>query len=1111
VFPDSSLPTPTNGGFESQEKFRKYVLEHQNGKWETHLIARPTSDRERDYDDDTIGDAFPLQFPFGHTGLRTDPAVIELKERSIRKRSNVFKKLLRHRKPCFHFPLFILILENLLMKDTIFLQTQIQCNMKSSDNTAMGEKFGTMSADKLEKAIQDSRQNSKKQYSNTAEHRFLRSIKSSCGKLPHSNEACSDARRIYFSYLIKFGIPAIFLTITPDDLRNFRVVVYSLSPHKVTPFGEVDTKTFSETDILIDFNVRREARVEHPGFCAEEYQRMMELVIRHLFNWDTETQKSNGMGLFGIISAWCLATEEQGRKSLHGHYLLYVEDWNRVMNILQRRKDEEHAVGSWTFVNAIHDAKAMLVNACSAQLFSDFKVNEPLAEFPVFTHDDCRSARRPKEMRFSVKPVADQILREMRHKNKCHLLGGEIAVCVKCEKKFSVNEIIRNALKSHLGDLGDTFQFPEGHCKPVDRIVYEMGKDFSWYERNSYDQAIRYFAANAITNSHFTTHSQRCFKKGPECYTDLPDGVSDSTILVYNAEPDSWSDWKGSKEERNMLRFQPKRSIEDAYMNVNNPVVTKLLLCNNNVQVGINGRNIFYNTGYQVKAQQKEERHAFEKVSAVLCKVIQKQVRTINHVVGQQTKNKTKEILFQAEAEESIPSQQLGFRRILAGIYTHTSGHIVGAPMAHYNAINGSRFRYSHDHSFLPVHGLEGILKGTQISMTIRNLDGKQVVFNKAFNYLYRPTGMEKMSLYTFYGETKYIKISEAKKLGIEYFEYTEQHLFRKIEAVVYRTTTAVPTFPWNWIPSTRNFLTSILQRIDKDAPDHHTKEEYAFRFLILFVPFRSREDLETDDCYQSVFQRAYRESRISEEMILIAENIQTLHNSLATEIVENSLSAKTVLIETGDFEITTEDEDNDNYEDVLASIGELYATLTNVDGLKEDSECLDIQYGKEQAEESSLSCTELETVIEFSNSEDTRGKSREKTYAKGRFCPTQHNLNSLAMKTTITRTQANEGTDEVEKDLIDATGTWQSILKWGENEGLDDDQQTAFEILAATYVLTFCDEASIGTKNLESSNVFDERKKGLLQLARKDEHNETPLCMFITGPAGAGKCKSRK
>jgi hypothetical protein len=173
--------------------------------------------------------------------------------------------------------------------------------------------------------------------------------------------------------LIKFGIPAIFLTITPDDLRNFRIMVYSLSPHKVTSFGEVDTKTLSESDILLDFNVRRKARVDHPGLCAEEYQRMMELVIRHLFNWDIETQRSNGVGLFATILAWCLAIEEQGRKSLHGHYLLYVENWNRVMNILQQRKYEVPTVGSWTFAAATRDAKEMstlAVHSCFRSLKS---------------------------------------------------------------------------------------------------------------------------------------------------------------------------------------------------------------------------------------------------------------------------------------------------------------------------------------------------------------------------------------------------------------------------------------------------------------------------------------------------------------------------------------------------------------------------------------------------------------------------------------------------------------------------------------------------------------------------------------------------------------------
>ena len=74
-----------------------------------------------------------------------------------------------------------------------------------------------------------------------------------------------------------------------------------------------------------------------------------------------------------------------------------------------------------------------------------------------------------------------------------------------------------------------------------------------------------------------------------------------------------------------MLHFQPKRLIEDVFMNTHNPTITKLLMCNNNFQIGMNGRSILYCTGYQVKSQQKEERHAFEKVSNVLCKVIQKQ------------------------------------------------------------------------------------------------------------------------------------------------------------------------------------------------------------------------------------------------------------------------------------------------------------------------------------------------------------------------------------------------------------------------------------------------------------------------------------------------------
>jgi hypothetical protein len=88
------MPSPTNGGFKNQEEFRKFVFEHQTGKFNSEFTARPSDERVPDYVDNSIGDAFPLQFPFGYTGLKGDPAVKELKIKPYGKRFDVFWKLL---------------------------------------------------------------------------------------------------------------------------------------------------------------------------------------------------------------------------------------------------------------------------------------------------------------------------------------------------------------------------------------------------------------------------------------------------------------------------------------------------------------------------------------------------------------------------------------------------------------------------------------------------------------------------------------------------------------------------------------------------------------------------------------------------------------------------------------------------------------------------------------------------------------------------------------------------------------------------------------------------------------------------------------------------------
>ena len=148
-----------------------------------------------------------------------------------------------------------------------------------------------------------------------------------CEELPHSNEASRSARKTYFSFLMKYILPAIFLTISPDDTKNYRIMLYALK--EVKPFGEYDPKDFSDDDVVASLKVRRQVHFDHPGLCAEEYNRIIDLVVQHFFNWDKEKQESLGLGFFAEVLAWCLATEEQNQKSLHGHFLVCIKNWSK--------------------------------------------------------------------------------------------------------------------------------------------------------------------------------------------------------------------------------------------------------------------------------------------------------------------------------------------------------------------------------------------------------------------------------------------------------------------------------------------------------------------------------------------------------------------------------------------------------------------------------------------------------------------------------------------------------------------------------------------------------------------------------------------------------------
>ena len=1101
VFPDAKMPVPTNGGFACQEDFRKYVLENQNGNWNSALHARPLAEKLADYEGDTIAQAFPLLFPYGHSGLPDDKAVEEMskklsrnKKHMSRNRLAILRKFLQHGNRNFHIPLFNLIVENLIMKESIFQSTRMYCNIQANQESKMGEKFGAMTARQLNKAIEDVQGNRSVQHSSAAEHQFLKSIRASCANLPHSNEASMEARRIYFSFLAAFGLPAVFLTVTPDDLRNFRIVVYALTG-KEYDYGNIDVNKLDDETILADFKVREQTRINYPGLCAEEYARIVDLVIKHVFNWSEEERKSKDIGLFGEISAFCLATEEQGRKSLHGHFLAWVKGWGDLLPALQRRQRYNK---DFSFNCTTKNAKEFYENACSAELFSDFApAIGHLSEQPVFFHEKCRSERRPKEMRFTAKSVSDQVLREMRHQKHWRKYNGVIANCGKCDKPFSIQDIVSTALTTHIGKGEINYSYPD-YKKRLDRQVYEMQKDFSSVADDTETNAVRYFASNALVNIHYVCHANRCFKKGVECYTNLPDQECEKTEMVFCEEPDIWSNWLGVKEPRYMFRFYPKRNIEDAYMNTHNVHLTKLLACNNNVLLGMNGAAVFYVTGYQAKATQKEERMAFQTVSEILITALEKRENNDNADV--------------------IPEQQQGFRNLLAGIYIHTNAHITAAPMAHHMAIHGSRFKYSHDISWLPFHGLERMFDKETLIMKFKKHGHRQVAYHRAMHYLYRPKEMEHMSSYQFEKELKVISLEEAEKQHLEWFDFLEEHPLQGILVIVYRDTPAVPVFPWNYLISTSDFTSSLMHNIDQSDKDFTVKEKYAKRFLILFCPLRLEDGLQKEGSYVKAFQHAIAQNLICEEMIEVADNVQTIHNSLNSAMPENALSATTDLIEADDIEEVEEEDVGAILEAMLLNIGSVLASYDTGPTLEKESQSFKPTYSKPIAENSNFngetSFPVMENVIELSQSEREEGDLQDTNQENYRFQVPNSRLNSLVMQQYLSTNPENnhyrndhhmDSDDHNERITVDATGSWESIVAWGKNAKLDLDQQVAFEILAATYVLTFHDDKTIDEKD---SDELKEQYRILSKFARRDIDNPEPLCVFITGLAGSGKCK---
>jgi hypothetical protein len=126
-----------------------------------------------------------------------------------------------------------------------------------------------------------------------------------------------------------FGPPAVFFTISPGGECSFHIKLYLNLKMDMLP-----QPTSDESDLIADFHFWSKLRIDNPGACAREYNSIMQIIMEALIGWNFKEKKQMSLGIFGKILGFSDTSEEQGRKTLHSHVLLFIALFDRLISLL---------------------------------------------------------------------------------------------------------------------------------------------------------------------------------------------------------------------------------------------------------------------------------------------------------------------------------------------------------------------------------------------------------------------------------------------------------------------------------------------------------------------------------------------------------------------------------------------------------------------------------------------------------------------------------------------------------------------------------------------------------------------------------------------------------
>lgn len=1101
VFPETNQIHENNGGNSTNAAFANDVIKD---KRQFHMISRPTPNSVRLYEGTNLLKCFPLQFPYG-TGARKEKVDI----------LSYVKYIVDISIPSFQLGSFILPVFNLYAKTEAVRRASMRCKYKISETMNTGDVINQITTDELEDRI--SNLENKRRGGDRNTQRLIDSVYAISKKLPFTDEAASEERRKLFSMCTKFGLPSIFFTVTPDDLDNFRIRVYSCGSEEDCPISIHSND--DEIDNYLDECA--EIRVKYPGYCAHDFDSILKIVIEHVIGWDLKsgTGKVN-TGAFGDCEAWYTPVEEQGRKTLHSHFLIWIKGWSSILKGLYS-VDMEHRETAAAELSAYADH--VVSTRCFGIEERSNHITSCLGDAAV--KHDCE---KPE-----MKPCSRQKLRNMRYKF-CERTKKETATtsCDCCKVQFTNEELVCNVMEAICNKLGVDMENKE--IRKRMRLVLLEGNANLLESINDISDIDKDFLLQVLRNMHHDKHTFTCFKKqNDECRSRIPNPPCEKTI-VHFLEDESilWHEWNGTIKSRTPYMLEVKRHPLDVFMNQYNPTTSKLLQSNTNVQLGIDGAHIMYCTCYACKSNKKEEKQSM--IDA--CEGLLKRVK--------------KELIDSTQEDEDGSTEAptaIAFKRMFVSILSCTTDYVLSAPLAKYLIANDSRFLCSHEFTNLPFYDFK---KGNSTEAKLHVTKNSRAFISSARDtYLFRPNILHSLSTSEYY--SKYMTKNKSKKKNDDELQFLKDAPpgYKNLRCIQ-RDVATVPIIYHEMMEDAKTFGGNILcPNFHLEFPDKlGIAEDCAQKMLILFLPFRNESELTIDGSYLLRLRKAVNEEELAVDYEVMMQNMQDCRNSLNSGALDDMLERTTNPMEPSDDKEAKKKKkqcvDKKVRDHLDKRLSELIADITEA---FEDTEGTELNRTVEEhttftlkhiRDEGSNDCgigdavrpkfdaSPFDPFLEAAAEPKERRRKKQKTdHFPDEAVPLPSNQFLLEVKCSSVLRNIDIGDVDKRTQLenVNATGSIPSILAWSkiafrdESSGEDDvDQQQAFQSIISDFVLTYLPKNYSREDNVqysgENGNRSDRaemlkwkrdlyRMRGLNSLKNKDN-----LIMFMTGAGGSGK-----